>query len=250
MIAAPKGPVRLEGIGLGHGFGKQAGYVRALHNVSITLEGGTFTILRGPSGSGKSTLLSVLSGLVRPQEGQVLVGGASIWAGGARGARQFRAEQCGFVFQGSGLLPAMRALDQVALPLRLLGTDRDQAERAAAEALDRVGLLERATSTPDEMSGGQNQRVAFARMIAKRPQFVFCDEPTSALDRANGQIIGQMLKDLSDRDGAAVLCMTHDERLLPFASDVIGIEDGQLNSGGSPAPGPTSSPVTPGTVRT
>lgn len=243
MIAAPRKPVRLEGLGLGHGFGKKAGYVRALHNVSILLESGTFTILRGPSGSGKSTLLSVLSGLVRPQEGQVLVEGGSIWARGARGARQFRAEQCGFVFQGSGLIPAMRALDQVALPLRLLGTDRAQAERAAREALDRVGLLAREASRPEEMSGGQNQRVAIARMIAKRPRFVFCDEPTSALDRANGQIIGQMLMEMADHDGAAVLCMTHDERLLPFASDVIELEDGQIVSGGKPVPPPSSSPI-------
>jgi putative ABC transport system ATP-binding protein len=239
MIAAPRKPARLEGIGLGHGFGRTAGYVRALHNVSILLESGTFNILRGPSGSGKSTLLSLLSGLVRPQEGQVLVEGGSIWAGGPRGARQFRAEQCGFVFQGSGLIPAMRALDQVALPLRLLGTDRAQAERAAREALDLVGLLERAASTPEEMSGGQNQRVAFARMLAKRPRFVFCDEPTSALDRANGQIIGQMLMELAGRDRAAVLCMTHDERLLPFASNVIEIEDGQIVSGDKREPPPS-----------
>lgn len=221
---------QLEGINLRHGFGRGAGYVQALDGVSIKLTGGCFTILRGPSGSGKSTLLSLMSGLVKPQEGDVFVDEYSIWSSGIKGARRFRAEQCGFVFQGSGLFPGMRALDQVALPLRMLGDGREVAKAKAIAALEKVGMQERAHSMPHEMSGGQNQRVAFARMIAKQPRFIFCDEPTSALDRSNGQIIGELLSELAANGGASILCMTHDERLLPFASEVRYIEDGRLTT--------------------
>lgn len=218
----------LVGANLNHQFGKGASLVRALSGVSLTLRVGELTILRGPSGSGKSTLLSLMSGLVRPQRGDVLVDGESIWKAGAAGARKFRADLCGFIFQGNGLFPSMRAIDQVALPLRLLGVDRRTAEQRALIAIDQVGLLDRRFAMSHEMSGGQNQRIAFARMIAKGPRFVFCDEPTSSLDKANGQIVGRLLREMTLKNEAGILCVTHDDRLLPFASRVLLIEDGKI----------------------
>jgi putative ABC transport system ATP-binding protein len=215
-------------VNLRHGFGKGPSLVKALNGVSLTLGVGELIILRGPSGSGKSTLLSLMSGLVRPQEGEVLIDGQSVWKRGDSGARRFRADLCGFIFQGNGLFPRMRAVDQVALPMKLLGVDRQTAEQRALVAIEQVGLLDRRFAMPHEMSGGQNQRIAFARMIAKGPRFVFCDEPTSSLDKANGQIIGNLLREMTVRNEAGILCVTHDDRLLPFATKVLLIEDGVI----------------------
>ena len=219
---------KLMAHGLWHQFGQGAGAVIALDGVDIQLERGTFTLLRGPSGSGKSTLLAAVSGLMRAMRGEVLLDGHPIWGGNGHDSSKFRAQHCGFVFQGSGLLPGLSAIDQVSLPIKLLGVPPRVAAERAAVALDRVGLMDRRHARPHEMSGGQNQRVAFARVLAKEPEFVFCDEPTSALDRRNGQVVGALLRDMVDRSGSAVLCMTHDERLLPFADLILTMEDGRI----------------------
>ena len=211
-------------------FGRGAAAVRALDGVSFSVEQGSLTLLKGASGSGKSCLLAALSGLQRPESGNVIAIGTDVWAGGGRSAERFRRQHCGYVFQSPGLFPSLTAWQQVFVPLRLLGVPAIEAKARAAHYLELVGLIDRAQSKPSQLSGGQNQRVAIARMLAKRPSFLFCDEPTSALDGRNAGMVGKLLRDAAEKQGATILCATHDDRLVPFANRILELEDGRLVS--------------------
>lgn len=211
-------------------FGDGLSRVSALRDVSLCLESGSFTLVRGPSGSGKSSLLAALGGLQAPDSGRVLALGTDVWAGGAAKVLAFRRKQCGYVFQSPGLFPALSALDQVAAPLSMLGVSRREALSRAEAALERLGLGDRGGALPRQLSGGQNQRVAVARMLAKRTKLLFCDEPTSALDSANGRLVAELLREAAKQHNAMVLCMSHDERLIPFCDRLVEIEDGKLTS--------------------
>ncbi len=211
-------------------FGRGASKVQALHDVSFCVEQGSFTLLKGASGSGKSCLLAALSGLQRPEGGVVIAKGTDVWGRGGRSAERFRRQHCGYVFQTSGLFPSLTAWQQVFVPLRLLGVPVGEAKARAAHYLDLVGLIDRAQSKPSQLSGGQNQRVAIARMLAKRPAFIFCDEPTSALDGRNAVMVARLLSEAAAQQGATILCATHDDRLVPFAGRVIELEEGRLIS--------------------
>lgn len=220
----------IETHGLGKVFGEGRQRVVALDNVSLTLRSGEMTLLMGPSGSGKSSMIAALGGLQAPDTGQVIASGQDLWSRSSRRITRFRRDYCGFVFQSGGLFPALGARDQIALPLIFLGWSSGAAKLAACEALDWVGLANRQESRPSEMSGGQNQRVAIARMLAKKPTLIFCDEPTSALDGKNGANIAELLKRAASRHNAMILCVTHDERLVPHADRILHIEDGRITS--------------------
>jgi putative ABC transport system ATP-binding protein len=211
-------------------FGRGPAKVRALQNVSLSVQQGSVTLLKGASGSGKSCLLAALSGLQKPESGKVIAQGMDVWAKGSRSAEAFRRLYCGFVFQSPGLFPSLTAWQQIFVPLQLLGVPAGEAKARAAHYLELVGLIERAQSKPNQLSGGQNQRVAIARMLAKRPSFLFCDEPTSALDGLNATRVGTLLREAAHHQGATILCATHDDRLVPFASRVIELEEGRLVS--------------------
>ncbi len=214
--------------GVGKHFGQGIGKITALDNVDISLHAGQMTLLRGPSGSGKSSLVAALGGLQPPDEGSIKVFGEEIWGRGERHINRYRREHCGFVFQTVGLFPALSAIEQIALPLTYMGHSVKEAKARAQRALDEVGLGDRGGSLPGEMSGGQNQRVAIARMLAKNPKIIFCDEPTSALDRENGVRVAELLQTAAHNHNAVVLCVTHDDRLIPFADRVLDIEDGRI----------------------
>ncbi|MEO1247609.1 MAG: ABC transporter ATP-binding protein [Pseudomonadota bacterium] len=209
-------------------FEQGGGQVVALDAVDIRLREGELTLLMGPSGSGKSTLISAMGGLQAPSSGAVLFRGESLWSLSERRLNQFRREHCGFVFQSGGLFPSLTALQQIAIPLTYVGMHRTKAVEKAAFALAEVGLDDREDSLPGEMSGGQNQRVAIARMLAKDPDLIFCDEPTSALDSENGAVVARLLQQTARQRDAMVLCVTHDERLVPFADRVLKIADGRI----------------------
>ncbi|WP_085338999.1 ABC transporter ATP-binding protein [Aquidulcibacter paucihalophilus] len=211
-------------------FGRGAGTVRALQDVSFSVARGSFTLLKGASGSGKSCLLAALSGLQEPESGVIIANGTNVWGKGRRSAERFRRHNCGYVFQTPGLFPSLTAWQQLFVPLRLLGVPVMEAKGRASHYLDLVGLLDRAQSKPSQLSGGQNQRVAIARMLAKRPAFIFCDEPTSALDGRNAIMVSKLLRDATEHQGATILCATHDDRLVPFANRVIELEEGRLVS--------------------
>lgn len=206
-------------------FGHGASRVIALRGIDLDLQAGSFTIVRGPSGSGKSSLLAACGGLQAPDAGIVRADGDDIWSSASR-TLKFRRESCGYVFQSHNLLPALSAAQQIEVPLRMTGIASREAKSRAMQALESVGLLDRSQSRPDEMSGGQNQRVAIARMLARNPRYMFCDEPTSALDRANGQRVAELLRDAARTRNVLIMCMTHDERLLHYCDRTIVLEDG------------------------
>ncbi len=184
------------------------------------------TLVVGPSGSGKSTMLSIMSGLLRPDTGNVSALGVNLWDLSDDALDKFRLQHCGFVFQGCNLFGSLTACENVILPLQYLGVRGAAAELRALKALEEVGLGASSHLRPAELSGGEKQRVAIARALVKNPQLIFADEPTSALDSMNGQIVIDLLKQIAGEHGATVLGVTHDPRLLSHADRVIELEDG------------------------
>ena len=209
-------------------FGEKHGRITAVSDVTFDLFLGEVTMLVGPSGSGKTSLLAALGGLQAPDEGSVVAFEENIWASSDRSARRFRERYCGFVFQSVGLFPALTAFEQVAIPLTYLGHSSQVAKARAQEMLIQVGLKDRLKSKPHELSGGENQRVAIARMLAKNPKLIFCDEPTSALDGENGANISELLVEIAKENNTMVFCVTHDERLMRYADRILKIQDGVI----------------------
>ncbi|APR53914.1 ABC transporter ATP-binding protein [Sphingomonas koreensis] len=199
-----------------------------LFGVSVSVMPGELTLVVGPSGCGKSTLLAILSGLTLPDQGEVDALGNPIcrMKAGARDA--FRLANTGFVFQGFNLFNALTAEEQVAYVLQCMKVKPAEARQRARAALEAVGLGPRMRLRPFELSGGEKQRVAIARALAKQPRILFADEPTSALDSHNGHAVIALLRDIAHNQGAAVLCVTHDPRLLSFADRIIHMEDGRI----------------------
>ena len=201
-----------------------------LAGLSVSIEPGGLTLIAGPSGSGKSTLLAILSGLLRPDRGEVTVLGTRIWDLAPDRIDAFRLLNCGFVFQGFNLFPALTAVEQVMLPLNYGAFTGSNPHEAAMDALVEVGLAGQAHLRPAELSGGEKQRVAIARALVKKPRLVFADEPTSALDSENGRIVSELLHSTARSVGATVLCVSHDPRLIEHADRIIRIEDGSIRS--------------------
>lgn len=221
-------PTALSAQGLVKRFKTGRTFVEVLKNVDFHALHGDVTMVMGPSGSGKSTLIAALSGLLRPDEGKVSAMGQDLWSRGAGKIDRFRLDHCGFIFQGFNLFPALTALQQVTTVLKYQGLSGGEARRVAIEALDEVGLKPRMNQRPSELSGGEKQRIAIARAIAKRPTLLFADEPTSALDGENGQVVIRLLRRAATEHNAAVICVTHDPRLEAFADRIIHIEDGRI----------------------
>lgn len=220
----------IEAQGLRKSFGLAQAETVALAGVDLSLSSGEMTLLKGPSGSGKSTLVAALGGLQRPDAGQVQANGCNLWSLSRRRVDAFRREQCGFVFQSVALFPSLTACQQIRLPLQYLGFSAKRSAKLAERMLEEVGLAGRRNARPAQMSGGENQRVAIARMLAKQPSLVFADEPTSSLDGANGRMVADLLRRSAKIHDAVVLCVTHDDRLLGHADRVIVMEDGALTS--------------------
>jgi putative ABC transport system ATP-binding protein len=219
----------ISGRRLSHTFGKDSEKTVALRNVSLDLGEGEVVLMMGPSGSGKSTLLSVLSGLLRPEAGQVVTLGQDLWSLSDRERERFRLRHFGFIFQGYNLFPALTALQQLEMVLRWgEGASAKEARARAGEMLALVGLANKGRLRPAQLSGGEKQRVAFARALIKKPTFCFADEPTSALDWAHGETIVELLRAAAHEQGATVLVVSHDVRLVPFADRVFHLDDGRL----------------------
>ena len=214
-----------------------------LQGISLSLSERELTLVLGPSGSGKSTLLAILSGLLKPDSGNVSALGQDLWQKSRADLEKFRLEHTGFVFQGFNLFPALTAVEQVMLPLGYLGLDRKTAYNRALAALEEVGLGSRVDLRPLEMSGGEKQRVAIARALAKKPQLLFADEPTSALDSVNGKIVIDSLHRIARVFGATVVCVSHDHRLAASADRVITIADGKILSDVARGEGAPAIPV-------
>jgi putative ABC transport system ATP-binding protein len=218
----------LEAVNLTKELGSGAGRVAALKGVSLALNGGELTLLMGPSGSGKTTLLSILGCMLSPTEGTVRVCQYSTAGLDPEELARLRRDHVGFVFQSFHLFPTLSTTNNVRLALDVRGEPRRAAKVRSREALAKVGLAHKIKAYPRELSGGEQQRVAIARAIVGNPSIILADEPTAALDGANGQAVMKLLAELARERGHAVLIVTHDPRLLPFADRVVHIEDGRI----------------------
>jgi putative ABC transport system ATP-binding protein len=204
-------------------YGEGPAAVHALRGVGLEIPAGELVVLLGPSGSGKSTLLNILGGIDRASSGQAWFQDEELTAMNDRRLTQYRRKHVGFVFQFYNLMPSLTALENVDLVAEIA-----PAPMAPIDALDLVGLKNRATHFPSELSGGEQQRVAIARAIAKNPTVLFCDEPTGALDSKTGVGVLKALQDLNARLGTTTLIITHAAATAAMADRVIHFADGQI----------------------
>lgn len=217
------------GLNLTRSFGEGEVKATALNDVSLELSRRQVSLLMGPSGSGKSTLLAILSGLLHPDGGRVMALGKDMWAMSDREREEFRRQYCGFIFQGYNLFPALTARQQLEMVLRWgSGTPAGEARRRADDMLSLLGLGKKGHLRPNQLSGGEKQRVAIGRALIKKPVFCFADEPTSALDWAHGEKVIELLCSAAHEQGATILIVAHDARIVPYADQVFHLEDGCL----------------------
>ena len=201
--------------------------VRALNGVTLTIDRGEFVAIIGQSGSGKSTLMNILGCLDIPTYGDYHLDGVDVTERTDRQLAHIRNRQIGFIFQGFNLIPALNAWENVELPLIYQGIPFYKRGNLVEEALERVGLADRARHKPTEMSGGQQQRVAIARAIATHPPIIMADEPTGALDSKTGRHVLEILHGLHD-DGSTIILITHDNGIAATAERIVRISDGSI----------------------
>ena len=220
--------IRLTGVSKNYRKGREI--VRVLNNISLSIDKGDFVGLMGPSGSGKTTLLNLLGGLDKPTKGQVEVDGETISKLSHGALTKWRSRNVGFIFQFYNLLPVLTAARNVALPLLLTSLSGAQRKKHVNTALHLVGLADRASHYPRELSGGQEQRVAIARAIVSDPPILLCDEPTGDLDRATADEIMGLLQRLNRDYGKTIVIVTHDPRAASFAHRVLHLDKGELGA--------------------
>ncbi len=218
----------VEAIDLVKWFGPEDIRTYAVRDVSFEANYGEMLYITGPSGSGKTTLLSMISGILRPNSGTVVVEGKEIWKLSPNEIADFRLHTVGFVFQDYHLFPKLTTVENVALPLILKRQNWDASMRVAREFLEVVGLKDRAELTPVKLSGGEQQRVALARAIVSAPDILIFDEPTASLDGATGRKIISFIRDNILNERRCVLIVTHDSRIYEYADRNIKMEDGRI----------------------
>ncbi len=214
--------------GVEKAFGTGSTRLQVLRGVNLEAQYGELTFLLGPSGSGKTTLLSIIAGLLKHDQGGVEVLGRNLATLHNGEAALFRLRNVGFVFQQFNLIPALTAAENAAVPLLAAGWKRKDAVGQARELLTDLGMAHRADVLPNKLSGGEQQRVAFARALIQSPKLVICDEPTSALDGPTGRHVMDLLRTIALSPDRAVLVVTHDFRILEFADRIAEISDGVI----------------------
>jgi len=202
--------------------------VRALIDLSLTVEQGERVAVMGPSGSGKSTLLNLICGLDQPTSGSIKLDGVELASLDDDRRTRLRREKLGMIFQTFNLLPTLTALENVALPLRLQGVRKRETDQRSLAMLERVGLKARSHHRPDELSGGERQRVAIARALVFRPPILLGDEPTGNLDSHTGEEILRLLDDLHREYNTTVLLVTHNDLAAAFCDRILWLRDGQF----------------------
>ncbi|MEJ8650324.1 ABC transporter ATP-binding protein [Streptomyces sp. MS1.AVA.3] len=210
------------------GLHKTYGTTPALDGAEFSIHPGEVVAVMGPSGSGKSTLLHCLAGIISPDSGTVRYGPHTLTELSDAQRSALRRSDFGFVFQFGQLVPELTALENVALPLRLNGTKRKEAERQAREWLERLEVEKVHGRRPGEISGGQGQRIAVARALATRPRVIFADEPTGALDSLNGERVLTLLTNAARDTNAAVVLVTHEARVAAYSDREIVVRDGKV----------------------
>ena len=206
------------------------GATQALRGVSLTLAPGARIALMGPSGCGKSSLLHCLAGVLRPDGGQVRLDGKDVGALPERARSRLRLERLGVIFQYGDLVPELTILENVALPLEFLGRSRRDARSAAQAMLDELGVADVGDSRAGAVSGGQAQRAAVARALVHEPSVVLADEPTGSLDTVTSEAVLDVLTKLTERSGAALLVVTHDNLVASHLDEVVSMRDGAIET--------------------
>lgn len=220
-------PISLENVS--YLYGKGALSSQILFDISISVKPGEIIILTGPSGSGKTTLLTLIGALRSAQQGSVRVLGQELR--GARERQRIRVRRdIGYIFQSHNLLKSLTVSENVRMAQRLVSGSRRDKHAQLAQVLERVGLAEHAQKYPSELSGGQKQRAGIARALVNHPRVVLADEPTASLDRKSGRDVVDLIQDLAREDGAAVVLVTHDNRILDVADRILHLEDGHMKS--------------------
>ena len=202
--------------------------VEAVRGVDVTLKVGEMVAIMGPSGCGKTTLLNVLSGIDVPSAGEVFVDGKPLFGVSDNERTTMRSNYLGFIFQDFNLLPVLSAVENVELPLLLLGVGASEARLRAMQALTDGGLAERSQHRPAELSGGQQQRVAVARAVVHRPAVILCDEPTGNLDSKTSEEVLALLKRINEEHQTTFLIVTHDAGIAELCDRVLQMEDGLI----------------------
>ncbi len=224
--AEPKSDSIVACRGLSRRFGEGDAAVDALRGVDLDFPRGQLTAIVGPSGSGKSTLMHLLAGLDKPTAGKVWIDGTEITGLSDKGMTELRRSKLGFIFQFFNLVPVLDAAENVALPVRIAGSEMDPAW--LDQLLEMVGLSDRRSHRPSELSGGQQQRVAIARALAARPAVVFADEPTGNLDSTSSSGVLDILRRSVDEFDQTVVMVTHDPRVASYADRVVVLADGEI----------------------
>jgi putative ABC transport system ATP-binding protein len=220
--------IAIKANGLSKWFGEEEAKTVALREVNLQAHFGEMVYIVGPSGSGKTTLLSVLSGILKPNAGNVLVENVDIWSLDADALADFRLNKIGFVFQDYHLFPRLNTVENAAVPLILRKRDWNESINEAAKYLEIVGLKGRADLSPLKLSGGEQQRVAIARAMVGQPDILIMDEPTASLDGDTGQAILKFVHDNILNSNRCIVVVTHDSRIYEFASRILKMEDGRL----------------------
>jgi putative ABC transport system ATP-binding protein len=203
--------------------------VEVLRDVNLDIAAGKFVAICGPSGSGKTTLLNMISGIDKPTSGKIIVFGEDLTEKDEDFLADFRCKNVGFVFQSYNLVSTLTVAENIAFPMEWSRKQEKEVEERVVELLETVGLQQRANHFPAQLSGGEQQRVAFARALANDPQLILADEPTGNLDTKNGQKITQILQMLKT-NGKTVIVSTHDAQIMQLADQTLCLEDGRLES--------------------
>ncbi|MBT3268184.1 ABC transporter ATP-binding protein [Candidatus Poribacteria bacterium] len=226
----------LEGVGLTKRYGEGGGQVTAVDGVDMTLGRGEMVVVMGDSGCGKTTLISMLGCILTPTSGDVLLDGERVPFGDVKALPRLRSERIGFVFQMFNLVPYLTAAENVLLALDIAGVTGSKAETRAEELLGDVGLSGRVDHRPGQLSGGEKQRVSFARALANRPSVIFADEPTANLDSTQSQNLMDLIRGMREQHDTAIVVVTHHLALHGDADQVIQMQDGRVVGDGEPAP--------------
>jgi putative ABC transport system ATP-binding protein len=220
--------VRLEHVSHRYGESDEAAAVQVLDDVSLDIASGDFAVLRGASGSGKSTLLHLMGAVDQPTAGRIYLDASETSALSESDLTRLRRTRLGFIFQFFNLIPTLNAFENIAFPLALAKVAREERDRRVHAVLEQIGLGQRARGYPNELSGGEMQRVAIGRAIVHRPSLILADEPTGNLDSINGTAVLELIREIHRTQHPTIVMATHSDRAASYGNYVIEVADGQV----------------------